>query len=67
LHSFCINKFLKEKVSRVCVHLFYRESSKIIIKKMMHSGVNNGISGSPFFSAGLCRIVNLSSQPLYAS
>ena len=67
LHRFCTNKFLKEKVSRVCVHLFCRESSKINIKKMMHSGVNNGILGSPYFSAGPCRIVNLSSQPLYAT
>jgi hypothetical protein len=39
-----MNKFLKEKVSRVCVHLFCRESSKINNKKMMHSGVNNGIA-----------------------
>ena len=67
MHSFCVNKFLKEKVSRVCVHLFCRESSKINKKKMMHSGVNNGIAGSPFFSAGPCRIVNLSPQPLYAT
>jgi 5,10-methylenetetrahydrofolate reductase len=51
LHSICMIKFLKlkEKVSRVCVHLFCRKSSKINYKKMMHSGVNNGISGSPFF------------------
>jgi len=43
------------------LHLFYQESSKINIKKMMHSGVNNGILGSYYIRKGICRMVNLSS------
>ena len=45
-----------KKVSRVCVHLFCRESSKINNKKMMHSGVNNGIAGSQYFGSGFVKL-----------
>jgi len=53
LHGFCFNKFSNKKRFLGCACIFSAESLQNYQKKMMHSGVNNGISGNRIFRSGL--------------